>query len=235
MSRRQHRPSPAAAISALCLAATSLGWMVAPAAPESAEGAFSALERRLLDARSVSFRFEIRAVGAVEAALAGRVVVGPGETARVVADGSFAGEAAAIRLDADNQSMEGGNGEARFATDPPVAVRESLLIGLTRMGLLHNLAVLSAGSPPDRADGTVRDWVTYEDVSLGPEEPTVGAGAARRFRFTVVVGGNPSAIAEVWMDAATGLPVRRVQVVSFPEGEMRVLEQYSDFVVDAGT
>ena len=216
------------------MASFCLAWSGRLAAQVSADEALAALENRLVDARSVSFRFQIRAVGAVDATLTGRAVVGPGKTARIVADGSFAGSGAAIRLDADDQSIRGGNGEARFAKASPPAIAEGLLIGLTRMGLLHNLAVLSAGSPPDRTDGSVRDWVQYAEVALKSEEP-VGDTATRRFSFTVVVDGQPSAIAELWVDTATGLPVRRLQVVSFPEGEMRVLEQYSDFVVEGGS
>jgi hypothetical protein len=200
------------------------------AAEESGAVALAALEQRLLEAGQTSFRFDIRAVGAVQAALVGHARTGPDETAEIVADGSFAGSDAALRLTADGASMHGGNGTIGFDLGSPPALREGLLIGFVRMGLLHNLAMLSGGSPPDRTDGTVREWVQYSDVTLGPEESVAGV-PARRFNFTVVVNGQPSAVAELWVDAKTGLPIRRVQVVSFPEGAMRVLEQYPDFNV----
>ncbi len=203
------------------------------AAQDSADAAFKALERRLLEAESVSFEFDIRAVGPVPAVLVGNAEIGPKETASLVATGSFAGGEAAIRLESDGRAMTGGNGDAVFQADAPPALRQGLLVGLTRMGLLHNLAVLSAGSPPDRIDGTVTDWVRYSDMTLGPEESVDGV-AALRFSFTVVVSGVPSALAELWVDAASGLPIRRIQVMNFPQGEMRVLEEYSDFRATSG-
>ncbi|KPK57567.1 MAG: hypothetical protein PVH13_05930 [Gammaproteobacteria bacterium] len=203
------------------------------AAQDAANAVFRALEDRLLEAEKLSFSFDIRAVGPVPAVLVGNAVIGPAETARLVADGSFAGDDAAIRLESDGRGMAGGNGDAVFQAESPPALRQGLLIGLTRMGLLHNLAVLSAGSPPDRVDGSVTDWVTYSDMTLGPEE-SLGGVTARRFSFTVVVSGVPSASAELWVEAASGLPIRRVQIMNFPEGEMRVLEQYSDFSVTSG-
>ncbi len=203
------------------------------AAQDSADAAFEALERRLLEAESVSFKFDIRAVGPVPAVLVGNAEIGPDETAGLTATGSFAGGEAAIRLESDGRGMTGGNGDAVFQADPPTALRQGLLVGLTRMGLLHNLAVLSAGSPPDRVDGTVTDWVRYSGMTLEPEESVDGA-AALRFSFTVVVSDVPSASAELWVDAASGLPIRRVQVMNFPQGEMRVLEQYSDFRATSG-
>ncbi len=202
-------------------------------ADESAETALAAVEQRLLTATRVNFRFDIRAVGAVDAALTGTASIGPGQQAQIAAEGSFAGSAATIVLVADGQAMQGGNGDLLFEADTPPALREGMVIGLVRMGLLHNLAVLSGGAPPDRTDGTIRDWVRYTDVTIEPEDD-IGGVATRRFRFTVVVGGQPSAIAELWVNAETGLPVRRVQVVNFDQGEMRVLEQYPEFSIDEG-
>jgi hypothetical protein len=200
------------------------------AADEAGNAALAALEQRLLDAPRIQLGFDIRAVGAVQAALSGSASLGPGNDARIIADGSFDGAPAAITLDADGETMGGGNGDARFEDDAPPALREGMIIGLIRMGLLHNLAVLSSGAPPEKTDGTVRDWVTYGDVTIEPDE-IVGGLTTRRLRFAVIVGGQPAAIAELWVDAKTGLPVRRVQVVNFDGGEMRVLEQYPEFSI----
>jgi len=200
-------------------------------ADEDAEAALAAVEQKLLDAASISFSFDIRAVGVVQAALSGSATIGPGNDAEIAAGGEFGGAAADISLSADSETTRGGNGDMRFEADTAPALREGLVIGLVRMGLLHNLAMMSGGEAPDRIDGTVRDWVTYANVSVAPDE-MVGGMAARRFQFTVVVDGQPAAIADLWVDAQTGLPVRRVQVVNFADGEMRVLELYPGFSVD---
>ena len=96
-------------------------------------------------------------------------------------------------------------------------------MGFTRMGILHNLAMLSAGAPPDRADGGVEDWVTLHDLSAmvpeGPGDVAVAVG------FSITVGGAPAGTASLELDGG-GLPVLRWQTVRFPDGEMRVLERY---------
>lgn len=198
---------------------------------EGAEAALAAVEQRLLDARQIGFGFDIKAVGVVRAALSGSATIGPGNDAGIIAKGEFGGAPADITLSADSEAMGGGNGDMRFEADTAPALREGLVVGLVRMGLLHNLAMLSGGEPPDRIDGTVRDWVTYTNVSV-VQNDRAGGIPARRFQFTVVVDGQPAAIADLWVDAETGLPLRRVQVVNFADGEMRVLEQYSEFSAD---
>jgi len=55
--------------------------------------------------------------------------------------------------------------ERCFDEPVPPEVREALVIGLTRMGILHNLARLVAGVPPDRASGGVRDWVEGREIA----------------------------------------------------------------------
>lgn len=217
------------AVAAWLGAAVSIpGLTVAAAADPEAASAFEALEDRLLQAATVEMTFDIRAIGALDAALSGSATLSSSGEVMLDGDGTFAGADADIALRAAGGTMHGGNGDQTFEAPVPSTLREGLLIGVTRMGLLHNLAVLSAGSPPDRIDGTVREWVTVEDVLLEDAAP-IGGVPTRAFSFTVVVGGQRSAVARLWVDAATGLPVRRTQTVSFPEGEMRVLEQYPVF------
>jgi hypothetical protein len=200
-------------------------------ADDGAEAALAAVEQKLLDAGQIGVSFDIKAVGVVQAALSGSATIGPGNDARIIARGEFAGAPADITLSADRDTMRGGNGDTRFEADTGTALREGLIVGLVRMGLLHNLAMLSGGEPPDRIDGTVRDWVTYSNVTVKPDA-LAGGIATRRFQFTVVIDGQPAAIADLWVDAETDLPLRRVQVVNFADGELRVLEQYSGFSAD---
>ena len=204
------------------------GSMSCTALAEDAGDEFARLEARLLNAERVTLRFDIRSTGAVVSSLAGSADLSPPDGAAILADGSFAGAAADIRLSSLQEILAGGNGDKTFQVALPQALGEGLLIGFTRMGLLHNLAMLSAGQPPDGTDGRVTDWVEVADLSLG-ETRALAGGSDRPSRVTVVVAGRPSGIAELWVDEETGLPVRRVQAVSFPEGEMRVLENYSEF------
>jgi hypothetical protein len=115
------------------------------------------------------------------------------------------------------------NGEDTFSDRAPAHVREAMLIGMARMGLLHNLARLVAAMPPDRAAGGVTDWVRAEDIGwVSPVEGSAGPGV----RFRILVAGQDADDAELWLDEA-GFPLRRDQTVRFPQGDMRVREEFS--------
>ena len=102
------------------------------------------------------------------------------------------------------------------------------VIGLTRLGFLHNLAMLTAGTPPDRADGGVTDWVTADDPSLGG--PEVPEGDRTSVSFNITVAGTPAGAAVLDLND-DGILLGRRQIVVFPEGEMRVSEQYTRVVI----
>ena len=103
----------------------------------------------------------------------------------------------------------------------PAGLAAALVVGLTRMGVLHNLAMLVGGAAPARAEGGVEDWV--QTVDHRPLSPAPAEGEA--ICFGLRVEGEPSGEATLWLDA-DGMPTRREQIVPFPEGEMRVVERY---------
>jgi predicted esterase/predicted DNA-binding protein (MmcQ/YjbR family) len=193
-----------------------------PATVVDAAAAFEALEERLMGTDLV-VAFRVTADGARTARLDGVLRMAGAGGARLVADGQFAGAPVALTLMAGDGWMVGGNQDTTFRHGTPVELRESLILGLTRMGVLHNLARLAAGRPPDRADGGVRDWVQLADVAW--VEDAAGSGA-RGIGFEVVVDGTPRARAELALDAA-GLPRALHVVVRFPGGEMTVREEYT--------
>lgn len=184
-----------------------------------------ALEARLLRAPAAGIRYTIRAEGVITASLTGTLRLGAGSEVELLARGTFAEAAVTLSLRSDGRRMEGGSGERTFRGGAPPALREALVIGLTRMGLLHNLARLSAGSPPDHAEGGVSEWVRVGEVK-GDDAPGLLDAGLVELGFPIFVSGKRSAEATLWMDLASGLPLRREQVVRFPNGEMRVVEEY---------
>ncbi len=188
---------------------------------------FHALEQRLMQSNGLCLDFEISSTGVVESSLKGETRMRRPNNARITARGEFAGAGTDIVFRTNVGRMFGQNGDHRFEAEAPTGLTEGIVIGLTRMGLLHNLAVLSTGAPPDRIDGTVKRWVRPGDIRAGEiiEEDGRRLGS---FAFTVVVADQPSGEATLWFDAETGLPVRREQVVQFEQGEMRVLESYEN-------
>jgi len=216
-------------------AAVRLGWLVAALgvagglrAEVPAAEAIAGLEARLARADRVVFSFSTVSTGAFESTLDGRAVLCP-DRLEVAADGRFGGEPASPHMRQHGGQLSGGNGERRFEMPAPAATGEALLVGWMRMGILHNLARLTAGQPPDHAEGGAAGWVTLHDSRWG--KPGVRDGlAVRPLHFSIRVDGEDSGEATLWV-GEDGLPVEREQTVRFPGGEMRVVERYRGVLV----
>jgi hypothetical protein len=199
---------------------------VRPAVPVgmtlSASAVFADLERRLLDADSLDFEFDITAEGAFAAALSGRLKA-EGALADLDARGTFGGTPVALSLTADGQQLSGGNAARTFSAARPADLKPALILGLTRMGLLHNLARLTAAVAPDRADGGVREWVDVRELDFSTD---VDDAREIGLTFAIHVSGQKTAQATLVLDRISGLPRLRTQQVSFPGGTMNVVERY---------
>jgi len=203
---------------------------IAPAEPAptaDARSQFEALEERLLGAETVRITFAIEAEGSNTANVRGILELGPGGKAKLDASGSFAGQAGEAHFVSDGRTMKGESGGKRFELATGAALHESILIGLIRMGLLHNIAVLWGGRPPDRAEGGIREWV------VASEHHDASSEGKPAIAFTIVVQGTPMGETTLVLDAA-GLPAERTQVVHFPNGDMRVVERYEAVEVIGG-
>ena len=203
---------------------------------------FEALEARLLDAPELHITFTVTSEGAFPASLTGTLDLGRDSTVALRADGSFGDAVVDLHLRSDGRVTEGGSGDATFSGPTPPALREALVVGLTRMGILHNLALLTAAAPPDRAGGGVAEWVQVHEVhdprrpatdpaTTGADRPAANRAPAERpgldgLAFTLHVAGARAGEAVLWLDPATGLPVERHQTVVFPSGRMAVVERY---------
>lgn len=189
------------------------------------------LEDRLIGAQRVEFEFEIESEGALISHFRGRVRWLRDAELSLVASGDFAGQAQALELRADATTMTSFvEGSERWSGARPPALIEALVLGLTHMGLLHNLALLTGGMGPDHAEGGAREWLATDERELGPAQTRAGV-LARPLAFVIVVSHEPVGRATLWLDER-GLPIEREQVVHFPEGDMRVVERYSNFVLE---
>jgi len=191
-----------------------------PRAPTIApETAFQTLEQQL-GQTPLRLRFELRAEGAVVASLAGTLAIADELDLRV--EGAFAGGEHDLRMwTAGDRLRAGAGADGALALDvprPPELAR-ALVIGLARMGLLHNVARAIAGRAPDHAEGGVSEWVQVTE--LAPVE----AGGDAGLRYVLVVGGERSGEGTLWLDAH-GRPVRRELIVEFPDAQMKVEERY---------
>jgi hypothetical protein len=200
-------------------------------ASDSGAQVMSALEQRLLDAQQVDLAFDIQSSGAVISSFSGSVHwVRDGELL-LRATGEFAGEPQHLELRGDAQTLAAlVDGQQVWAGPRPVALIEAIVLGLTRQGLLHNLAMLTMGAAPERGDGGMAEWITFVEPKLGPLEP-FGADQARPLEFGIEVEGQPIGRATLWL-RTDGLPIERHQTVEFPEGSMQVVERYPSFTTN---
>ena len=212
-----------------------LGCTAPPAGPglsDDPEIAMATLESCLRDAAAVGFATSAKAEGVVTADLAGTASWSDGIVA-IAAAGTFVERPADLHLTLGDGRLSGGNGTHEFESEVPAELREALALGMTRMGILHNLARLAGALPPDHSEGGAAEWLTYEAARWG-EGTEIDGQPARPLDFTVLVNGAPVAEARLWLRTSDGLPVRREQTVRFPQGDMVVVETYADWEIDVG-
>jgi hypothetical protein len=190
------------------------------------------LQARLLGARRVEIESDIQSRGVVFSQLRGSARIAERNQLNLSYNGQFGPKPAVLTLAADGRSLELRNGANSRVEPVPGEANRALLIGLLRMGQLHNLARLSGLQGPDHGDGAVDRWVTLDNFRpttyiLGGElEGTLSFG------FDVLVDGTPAGSARLWLDPASGLPRRREQTVNFAAGDMTVVENYTRFAVE---
>jgi hypothetical protein len=193
------------------------------------EALFASLEERLVSAEEVRVNFQVTAEGVIEANLLGMIQISAGGVTDVRAKGVFAGEQADLYLRSEGGQYEFGNLPDLTSGPTPEYLDEGLLVGFTRMGILHNLAMLAGNALPDGVDGGVRDWAVVESFAFDDAE--VSEAASRVVSFSMVVGGAPAGSVTLEIGAG-GHPMLRRQTVQFPTGEMRVVETYSAVSID---
>jgi hypothetical protein len=183
---------------------------------------FAALEQRLLAAEHVEVEFEITAEGAVESEVRG-ILLCHGDFVSLFAQGSFMGRPAKVEMVSTERELRGGIDVAHILGPRPPALREGILLGLTRMGLLHNVAVLAHNHVPDGVEGSLGSWARADAFEIGDDGG---------LRFELIVAGKSTGRANLRL--VDGLPSVREQVVQFAGGEMRVVERYQRFALGGG-
>ncbi|MBT8132644.1 MAG: hypothetical protein KJO35_10275, partial [Gammaproteobacteria bacterium] len=168
--------------------------------------------------------YDIAASGAIGAVFNGDLVTQMPGLMALRAEGVFAGDKVTPVMISDGEFFRLSNGGGAIEEPASTDFRAGILLGLLRMGILHNLANLSVATAPDGIDGKVRQWVQVNSFSWHKPVTTGETGAA--IGFDLQVGGKPAGRVVLWYDQATHLPLKREQVVHFETGEMRVVEQY---------
>jgi hypothetical protein len=103
-------------------------------------------------------------------------------------------------------------------------VRDAIVVGLVRMGLMHNAALLVGGGAPDHAAGGVRDFVKAERPHTGEEKAT-------DISYDVVVRHDVMGTAVLSL-SPEALPQKRTASIHFEEGDMDVEETVTRIDLD---
>ena len=188
---------------------------------------YLALENRLLDVIVMRMDFHVTAEGAFQADIRGSLEIETGGRASLTGTGTFGPDSVDLFLRTEEAGLVFGNGASRKTRPNPSYLNESITIGLTRMGILHNLARLTGSEAPDHADGGALDWVVVGNLRTD----TTQIGETYPITFDLTVDGEPSGTATLEIDRE-GYPVVRRQTVAFPDGEMRVVERYENVSID---
>jgi hypothetical protein len=169
----------------------------------------------------------VESAGAVASSFAG-VLVMDGDRIELSATGHFAETPVKVSLRTDGARMKGEGGARSFDLPQPPELRTVLGVSILRMGLLHTLAMLVAGQPPDVPDGDVREWLV---LTPQPGAPTVAVMdphhselPADPITFRTAVAGDDSISATVWIE--DDVLLERQQETRFDDGTMRVLEAF---------
>lgn len=212
----------------LVLAGCAAGPRPVPQGVTAAERlAFS--EAVTLAAKAVA-TFEVDSKGAHDSHLTGTLELTGTNALTLVAEGTFDKQAVRLEFtsmkgDIDRTVTKGAVASAQHNAAQP-ALNEAVVIGLVRMGLLHNLAMLVADQMVSKAGGGVREELQSLDArEAGPD--TSGAEPCHRVDSTLQVGGQPMAQTSLCVADATGLPLQRRITVQFPEGEMTATERFT--------
>lgn len=96
-------------------------------------------------------------------------------------------------------------------------LRDAILIGISRMGLLHNVVLFSRERPPANVEGHIREALTAHDFSKAP-----GGGIAYKLR----AGNREMADAVIKINSKTHYPMSRKMTTHLDNGDMRVSETY---------
>ena len=200
--------------------------------PETATAVqrLSMAESALLDGKNLTGTFEIDSKGENAAHLTGTLELVEGNAMHLVAEGNFKSEP--VQLEVDSRDPTGtlrtttkGPSVSSHRDPPAPKLREAVALGIARMGLLHNLALLAADQPMEKVEGGFGEWVKPTDPKDGASE-SINGEICRRVDFGIEVEGKNRGQASVCIAVATGLPLQRTQTVHFPEGEMTVIETF---------
>lgn len=201
---------------------------------------FDKMEANLMKIKNRRVKFRIEATGALTGTFEGEILFKKGSVMDYRTSGKFLGKDHRLFLLCDGSKLRGGSSSSEkspFEMDAPAGLRPGILIGMSRMGLMHNIARLAGNKPPDRIDGSVYQWLAVQNPAYAkenpPDSPLPRAELKQKDKKLIVVfyklgveNEKNAGDVELWIDKKTNLPTFRTITVHFPQGDMFVTEKY---------
>jgi hypothetical protein len=209
---------------AILFAATS----VAHAAP-TAEQKFENLEALLARAGRFDVKAHVVSSGAIASDLNADVGVANSGIVAIRMHGTLEGKPdnAVLRTDGVVTMITKDGKETRL--QPGHSMREAVQLGFARVGLWHNLLLLSHGSQPEHHEGGIKQWADVGNVHYATSAPKGMTGLA----FDVMIEGKKVGAATLWIDDASKMPVKREQTLTLDGKKIQTVEDYLQFVPTA--
>ena len=109
---------------------------------------------------------------------------------------------------------------------PGHGMREAVQLGFLRVGLWHNLMLLSRGVQPEHNEGGIKQWTDVANVRFAPSTKQGLTGLT----FDVLIEGGNVGTATLWIDDASKMPVKREQTLVLDGKKIHTIEDYLNFV-----
>ncbi len=195
-------------------------------AGDDAEKRFKAMEDKIrkADALRVTFACDFKN-DQITFAMKGTLTVRAPNKARLEADASFFGKDMKIVMVSDGTKMVNRtDGQNNPAQDTPKFFQEMLTSLVSRTGI--TIGALTLGNLNDKQKNPL-DELKVSDFKAKPAEQVNGRNAAV-IAYKLAIKNDQAATAIVWLDAATGLPLKRALQFEMGNQRFTVTETYSD-------
>jgi outer membrane lipoprotein-sorting protein len=203
-----------------------------------AEKLFRDLEKRVAAAKTIRVSFVSTVYEGEKdvGQLKGSITLEEGEKGSVKAKGKLKEMELALDLVSDGKKLTVVSTAGGKAKEQPLPKKfgASARLGLSRVGPTAGLFMVGAAPDPGKEDQglDLEKLLQLSDFKAGGTARVEGR-EARVLEYHVTLGGEKLAM-KLWLDAKTGLPLKRELRGPMAAQSMRVVETYSEFKLGAG-
>jgi hypothetical protein len=208
--------------------ALSMSFAAVSPGAETAEQRFRDLEALLTRAGRFDLKAHVVSTGAVRSDLNADVGVANAGIVVIRMKGTMQGKPDDVVLRTDGVVTMIGKDGGETRLQPGKSMRQAVQLGFARVGLWHNLMLLSHGAQPEHHQGGILEWTNVANVRFAvPKKGMTGLS------FDVVIEGARVGHATLWLDDTSKMPVRREQSITIDGKTIKTIEDYSNFIPTA--